>query len=231
MSDAGAQNEPPSASKSRAGSQPPLGLEYRIARPEDGDRLAAFFERADSTCFCQYWAFSGDHRDWQMRRALEPALNRAALLEEVADGRLLAVVAVERAERSDDAAEHAIVGFSRLGEPERLARTYQGRLYRGLPCLTGRSGKVLGVGCFLVLPAVRRRGVARGLLAAAEALATHLGYDLLDGFARRAVDVPDEEYWTGTPELFDGAGFEQVSDFEPYPVFTKKLRAPVPVAE
>lgn len=191
-----------------------LGFEFRAAQSSDGARLVEFFERADSTCFCQYWAFSGDHRDWQMRRALEPVLNRAALLDEVAAGRMLAVVAVKGG---------AIVGFSRLGEPAFLQRTYQGRLYRGLPCLTARAGKALGVGCFLVLPEQRRTGIARGLLEAGVALAEERGYDLLDGFARSALDVPDEEYWTGTPELFEGAGFERVSDFEPYPVFTRKL--------
>lgn len=194
-------------------------IEFRAARADDGARLVEFFERAESSCFCQYWAFAGDHRDWQMRRALEPEQNRAALLDEVASGHLLAVVAVAR----DVAGGEVVVGFSRLGDPALLARTYQGRLYRGLPCLTGRTAKVVGVGCFLVLSTWRRRGVARGLLAAAETLATERGYELLDGFARRAEDVPDEEYWTGTPELFARAGFELVSDFEPYPVFTKQL--------
>lgn len=223
MSDAasssGRASAPHSTSASALHSTSLPELECRAVAPGDGARLAAFFDSADSSCFCQYWAFSGDHRDWQMRRALEPELNRTALLAEVAAGGVLAVVAVQR----EPAGGEVVVGFARLGEPALLARTYQGRLYRGLPCLSGRSERVLGVGCFLVHPELRRRGVARGLLARAEALAAQLGYDLLDGFARRAVDVPDEAYWTGTPELFDGAGFEQVSDFGPYPVFTKKL--------
>jgi GNAT superfamily N-acetyltransferase len=181
-----------------------------LARAAHADAVVELFGRADVPCFCQYFQFSGDHRDWQMRCGTDRAENARALRVELSQARLSAFVAMEG---------ETAVGWLRLAPPAQLEKRYQGRLYRGLPCFDGDRSGVEAVVCFLVDPACRKRGVARRLLESALAYGRAQGLRSLEGFPRGATDVSDEEQWTGPVGLFEELGFRKIHDFSPYPVF------------
>jgi GNAT superfamily N-acetyltransferase len=181
----------------------------------DAPGLAALFQRAECACSCQYWTFSGDHRDWQLRLATEPEENGRLLRLQLDEQTTLGVVAL--------VGSGAVIGWSRLAPATELTKLYAGRLYKGLPCFEGDRAHVMTIGCVLVDPAERRRGVARALIAGQLAHARFLGARAVEAFPRGAVDVSDGEQWMGPAAIYRELGFEVVHDFPPYPVFRKDL--------
>lgn len=204
--------------------------------PEDFEELARLFERAGSSCYCQYWQFEGDSRQWQHRAANEGATSRQALEGDLKDRRVQGLVArlVPDAPLPAGASDgpstgplaQPIVGWLRLESAAGMHKHYDSRLYRALPVLAdSKSTKTAGLACFLVDPLWRRQGVARALLKAAVEWARGCGWSRLEAFPRGAVDVTDEEQWLGPATLYDEAGFERIVDFAPYPVYRLVLSA------
>jgi GNAT superfamily N-acetyltransferase len=180
-------------------------------RASDARALSALFERAEVRCYCRYWHFSGDKNAWLERCALAAEQNErelgAALLtnSEPAQG----IVA-----RSED----AIVGWMKLSPAWHVEKLYQQRVYKALPCFTPPREGVYAVGCFLVDPERRRRGIARQMLQAGVDFARSVGARAIEAFPRRAALLGDEEQWMGPFSIFESLGFRTVHDFQPYPV-------------
>lgn len=188
-----------------------LQLEVAAAEPEHASALLALFDRTGTPCHCQYWHFSGDKNAWLDRLFHAPEQNRAAFVESLAaaQGELRGVVALHGGQA---------VGWLKLCPAERVQKLYDQRLYRGLPALAGQREGVLTIGCLLVDEAVRRRGVARALVAQAVVLAKARGARCIEAFPRRSEQAGPAELWTGPFRIFEQAGFEIISDFAPYPV-------------
>jgi len=182
--------------------------------PANAPELARLFERAGSSCFCSYWHFTGDKNEWQARLAFEPDKNRAELLERAALP-LAGLVA-----RNDDG---AVVGWMKLEPATNLGKIYAQRPYRALPGLVPSRDGVWTVGCFLVDPEFRRRGVARLLLKAGIAAAEVAGARSVEAFPRRAEGVRDEELLAGPFALFASEGFRLVHEQIQYPVLRRDL--------
>jgi GNAT superfamily N-acetyltransferase len=191
-------------------------LRVTKSEPEHGPLLSALFARADVACHCRYWHFSGNTNAWLDRCAHGVDVSRAemtAALDAGAD-EMLGVVALER---------EAIVGWLKLSPAASVPKLYEQRIYRKLPCFDAPRDGVLTIGCLLVDPAARKRGVGTALLTGAIALGRTRGASAIEAFPRRAEGTRDEEVWTGPFSLFARAGFEVVHDFAPYPV----LRLPL----
>ncbi len=198
--------------------QPSIGVSVEVAAAEHAAGVGRLFERSDSPCYCQYFSFSGDNREWQMRCALTREENERALRAQLEAGKIRAFVALAQGE---------VIGWMRLAQPSSLEKRYQGRLYRGLPCLEGDRHGVWSVVCFLVRPDVRRSGVARKLLECGLSWARDARAAAIEAFPRGATDVTDEEQFTGPESLYVEMGFDKVHDFAPYPVFRYSFdRAP-----
>lgn len=185
-------------------------LQVESAGAAHADSIVELFSRCDAPCFCQYFQFPGDNRDWQLRCGEDREANARALRQQLSDGQLQGFVGT---------IEDEVVGWLRLERPELLTKRYQGRLYRGLPCFEGERARVMSVVCFLVDPKLRGQGVARSLLEAALGWGRAEGLSSLEAFPRGAEDVTEEEQWTGPVGLYTGLGFVRVHEFSPYPVF------------
>ena len=152
------------------------------------DLLAFFAANAEfNWCWCTYWDFRGDNRDWIKREAGENQRLRDERL-----GTLEGVLAYD-GERP--------VGWCRLDRrsaDDKLAAFY------GPP-----APDTLAVTCFCVLEGARRQGCARGLLAAAIDHARALGARRLEGYPRPESrdTIPDGEAWTGPTRVYAQAGF------------------------
>lgn len=177
--------------------------------------LPALFERAGSNCYCEWWHFEGDKNAWLARLAHAPEANRERLVARAEAPELAGLVAVARA---GDA-----VGWMKLTMARAVPKLYEQRPYRGLPCLRENRESTAVIGCFLVDPAWRRRGVSEALLRAGIELARASGVVAIEVFPRRAEGLRDEELWTGPYELLRRYGFEEVHELAQYPVLRRML--------
>jgi GNAT superfamily N-acetyltransferase len=192
-------------------------LRVQPLRPEHGPRLAALLETSGHGCFCRYWHFGGNHREWLARCFHAPEDNRAELLDVVQSG---------SEEASGIVAEDAsgeLVGWLKLAPARVSTKVYEQRLYKNLPCFQRDPAGVLTVGCLFVREGQRRRGVATALLRGAIEAARAAGARAIEAFPRADIDVADAALMMGPLALFLREGFEVVHDFSPYPVVRLSL--------
>ena len=194
------------------------GLAVEAAGPAHEAALAALFEAAGSPCYCRFWHFAGTNNAWLERCATAPEQNREELARALASGsdEARGVVAL---------AGETLVGWLKVAPAGAVKKAYDRRLYRGLPCFGGDREGVFLVGCALVHPGHRRRGVATALVAGAVRIAKEQwGARALEALPRRPREpVSDDELWTGPMGAFAAAGFVEVHAFEPYPVLRREL--------
>lgn len=197
--------------------------EYRFERAGSAhaEGLLALFGSSGNGCFCNYWHFTGDKNAWLERCYVNPDANRAALTERLAGPALCGVVA---------SSERGVCGWLKVTPAEQVARLYEQRVYRGLPCFQGPPGSregVYAVSCLYVAEKERGQGLAKSLLAAAIDAAKSAGATSLEAFPRKTPEAErlrDDEVWLGPEAIFEAAGFVRVSDFRPYPVLRLHLR-------
>lgn len=187
-----------------------------VARGVEHESLvAALFEAAACPCHCRYWHFTGDKNAWLQRCAEAPEESRREQETLVASGdpagRGLLALEGDRA-----------LGWMKLSPRSTLPKMNALPVYRNLAL--GAGGDVYVVGCLLVHPAHRHRGVARVLITAAEGFVKGWGGVAVEGYPRRATEhLHDEEAWRGPEALFTTGGFRTVHDEGPYPVYRKDL--------
>ena len=105
-----------------------------------------------------------------------------------------------------------------------MKKAYDRRLYRNLPCFAGDRTGVMTIGCLLVHPEHRKRGVSEALVRGAIVFAPSWGARALEAFPRRPKEpVRDDELWTGPMSAFERNGFVEVHAFDPYPVLRREL--------
>lgn len=195
------------------------GYRCERAAPEHADELLALFESAGTGCYCGYWYFQGDKNAWLERCYIKPEENRSALVERLVSRELCGVVA-------RPASGGAICGWLNVSRAGQVARLYEQRVYKNLPCFdpAGLAREtVYAVACTYVAEGERGRGVARALLEQAIVEVKRAGGAAIEAFPRAAPPAGDErlrpdELQMGPELLFRAAGFVPVSDFRPYPV-------------
>jgi GNAT superfamily N-acetyltransferase len=176
--------------------------------------LDALFERVGSGCYCRYFQFEGDKNDWQARLAFAPEDNRRELHERAHAPGLAGMVA---------RASELVIGWMKLERASTLAKLYAQRPYRALPDLTHDRAGVFTVGCFLIDPAWRRRGVASALLRRGIEAARAEGARAIEAFPRRAEGVSDEQLFSGPLALYLKHGFVVAHEQSQYPVLRLSL--------
>lgn len=201
--------------------------EYRCeqACSAHAEGLLALLEASGNGCYCNYWHFTGDKNAWLERCYVKPEDNRAALVERLAQPGLCGVVAL----RGDQ-----VCGWLKVTRAAQVARLYEQRVYRRLPCFNAEAGArddVYTVACLYVAEAERGRGIVRQLVATAREAAARAGGSALEAFPRalpaagtNAERLRPDEIWMGPENVFLDAGFKPVSDFRPYPVLRLDLQ-------
>lgn len=181
--------------------------------PEHVPSLQALFEAASSTCYCQYWHFTGTKNEWLDRCAHRPEENAAALEAGITAGAPAArgVVALR---------DNEVVGWMKLTARENLPKLRALPVYRNLAL--GDERVTFSIGCLLIRPDARGRGIARALVSAAPAIARAWGGSAVEGYPRRSTEpLHPEEAWQGPERIFVEAGFDPVHDVGPYPVYRR----------
>jgi ribosomal protein S18 acetylase RimI-like enzyme len=178
--------------------------------------FAKLFDATSSSCFCRYWHFTGTKNDWLDRCANRPEENLAEQADAVARGDVSAsgLVAIENG---------AVVGWMKLAPRASLPKLTSLPVYRQLAAEPG----TWTIGCFVVDPSSRRRGVARALVQNADAYVAAQGGRLIEAHPRRSTEpLHDEEAWQGPEQLFRELGFAVIHDVSPYPVYRKVVARP-----
>jgi GNAT superfamily N-acetyltransferase len=182
------------------------------------DAWAALVRASDSGCFCRYWHFTGDKNAWLARCVESPDenLRETSALVRASDPAARGLLALE----ADDA-----IGWMKL-VPRAVVPKLRGQsVYRSLDL--GPDEGVYAVGCFLVHPEHRQRGVARALLAAADEHVRAWGGLAIEAYPRRWPEpLRDDEAWQGPLALFAELGFTEVEDARAtrqYPVYRKRV--------
>jgi GNAT superfamily N-acetyltransferase len=200
-----------------------MDIETLAAGPEHLRGLLALFEAAGSPCYCRFFHFQGPVNEWLDRCANRKEESReelsAALRAASDEARGVIALAPE-----GPAAAAQVVGWMKVAPAMIMQKAYERRLYKGLPCFAGDRQGVFLIGCALVHPAFRRRGVATALVAGAVRLAPVWGARALEALPRRPREpVSDEELWTGPVGAFARSGFVEVHELDPYPVLRREL--------
>lgn len=192
-------------------------IDVELFALEHADGFRALFEAASSSCFCRYWHFAGNKNEWLDRCAHRPEENLADQLDALRRGDESAYGLVAL---GDHDGERAVIGWMKLTPREFMPKLTSLPVYRALEA----ELKTWTVGCFVVDPSARRRGVARALLLAAEGHVLRAGGLAIEGHPRRSSEpLHDEEAWQGPERLFVELGYEPVHDVAPYPVYRKLL--------
>lgn len=194
----------------------------------DAVRLAALYEVAEAPCHCRYWHFAGDKNEWLERCFLRPEENRRELEEAVAALREDALGVVAELARGTQPGGHeadaGFVGWCKITPAPVIPKAYEQRFYRGLDCFSGERATVWFVGCVLVHPAYRKRGLSERLVRGAVELARSLGGTAVEAFPRRVcASVADGELWMGPAGAYERSGFVEVGGEDPYPVLRTEL--------
>jgi GNAT superfamily N-acetyltransferase len=193
---------------------------------------AALFAACGSACFCRYWHFEGNKNAWLARCVDHPEDNRdeqlALLRTGSADARGLVALDGPTA-----------VGWMKLTPRRSVPKLLRQGAYRALDL--GDGERVWSIGCLLVDPAWRARGVARALVSAAaeyvrrwagvggEAAASGTVPCVVEAYPRGPLSdfepprLHDEEVWMGTVRLYESCGFERVAGERAYPVMRKTV--------
>ena len=183
------------------------------AGPARIDALLRLFERAASPCFCRFWSFGGTKNEWLDRCAFHADENARELAAAIASGEETGVVAI---------ADDEVVGWMKLGRRSQVPKLRRLPVYRSLDL--GDEETTYSIGCLLVDPAWRRKGVARAMVEAAPALVRAWGGRAIEAYPRRASSpLHDEEALLGHEQLYVDLGFRVVHDVAPYPVYRNVL--------
>jgi GNAT superfamily N-acetyltransferase len=184
----------------------------------------ALFEACGSACFCRYWGFEGTKNEWLERTFSAPhrSLEEQAALVREGDAGAGGLLALD----PDDPG--AALGWMKLAPRPRMAKLLRQGPYRALAATAGPPGDAVWiVGCLLVHPAHRGRGVARRLIAAADDAVRARGGVAIEAYPRGTATATArlhaEEAWMGTDALFASLGFTRIAGEEAYPVYRKEL--------
>lgn len=150
-------------------------------------------------CFCTAWWVPtwegwGEREAEKNRRLRESLFDRGCF-----DGYLLY-------------ADGEAVGWCQVGRRDRLTKLC--RAYDFAP-----DPDIWAITCFLLAPAYRGRGLAHTLLREVLADLNQKGVKVIQAFPRKGPGLSAGEVWTGTPGLFEAAGFRPVMEDPRRPVY------------
>lgn len=176
-------------------------LAVRALSPDDWDVVERLFggNGACGGCWCMHWRVPRGGKLWEESKG---AKNRRDFRALVRAGRVHACVAF-------DAASGEPVGWCSFGPRRDFPRL---ATVRALRDVSGPDD--WAIVCFFVKAAARGRGVGEALLREAVRVAGDRGARALEGYPVTpygARPVPAAFAWTGVPELFVRAGFEDVT--------------------
>ncbi len=187
--------------------------------PQHLDGFAKLFEGSSSSCFCRYWHFEGTKNEWLARAVACPEVNLDEQVARLIRGDVTArgFVAIDRS------ASDALIGWTKVAPRAAMPKLVGLPVYKRLPF----EPATWSIGCFLVHPAARGRGVARALVSAAVEHVGAWGARFLEGYPRRdAARLHDEQAWQGPERVFVELGFTLVHDDAAYPVYRKAIAPP-----
>ena len=171
------------------------------------------FVASNSSCFCQYWHFTGDKNAWLARCAFESDTNRQLAEQALEEANFSGLLAFD---------DGKCIGWLKLSPAQHLVKLRNQSVYRKLEL---ESEDVLIIGCILIHPSHRLRGVAVALVRAALVEAKRLGARAVEAYPHAiARGVHDEQAFMGRVSMYEACGFARAAGDDVYPVYRHTLR-------
>jgi len=190
-----------------------VDLALRVGRlePRYLDALAELFRACECPCFCRYWHFEGDKNAWLARCADAPQVNEGELRADVVrdEPRSRGLLAFETVETK-------VAGYMKLAPRGALPKLRNRPVYRALEL--GNDDGVLSIGCMLVHPEMRGRGVARALVSHAIGMSRAEHVRAIEAYPHALPNLGSHEVWMGPHAMLLSLGFVRVAGDDAYPV-------------
>jgi len=165
-------------------------------------------------CWCMLWRVERGGKSWDAFKG-EPA--KAAFRAGIEEGRVQGMLAF--------AGEEA-VGWCSLGPREDFPRLLRSRVLQ-----RERAGPSWAITCLFLARSARRQGLGIRLLEAAAHHAFAAGAEEVEGYPVRVAPgarMSASFVWTGTPAMFDRAGFKrEPARNSPHDIYVKRAAQPV----
>ena len=177
----------------------------------DHERGRAFADNPEwADCYCHFF-HAAPALDWD---SLSGDANRAAIDARIATGEMEGFLAYDEAD--------SVVGWLNAQPRHKLPHCFT-RLRIAPSPLDVPLHEAAAVLCFVIDPALRRRGIARQLLAHALDDFEARGIRVVDAFPSASADSA-AAHFRGPPALFAAAGFEQIALQDGIVTVRKRLR-------
>ena len=181
------------------------------------DQFRALFDESGCGCFCRYWHFEGSKNEWQERLAFDKEAN-------------LAEMRVALARQREDAGgllclspKGEALGWMKWTRRAALPKLQNLPVYRSAG-LKADAPDTFCIGCFLVHPAHRGKGIADALLRRAIGLSRERGGRWLEAYPRASSEaLGPHEAWMGPYEMFLRHGFHVAAGELPYPIMRRAI--------
>lgn len=170
----------------------------RFLRFFDHERGRAFADNPDwAGCYCNFF-HAHSRQAWD---ALDASANRTAIGARIEVGEMDGFIAQD--------ADNGIVGWLNAQPRHKLPHcfTHLGVAPPPIDCEPHEAAVAL---CFVIDPALRRRGVARALLEHALATLTSRGLRVIDAFPTLDANS-DAGHYRGPLKLYESAGFARIA--------------------
>ena len=158
-----------------------------------------------SVCYCHSFHFVGTAAEWN-----DKDKNRSASIRLIGEDRMHGYLAYTNG---------IPVGWCNADDKGSFQRL---KLNKGLWNPVDAKARICSIVCFLIDPALRRKGIASRLLQRVCSDYASRGYDYVEGYPLKNKSS-DEDQCQGPPSMYEKADFQVVGDFDEFLMVRKNL--------
>ena len=157
-------------------------------------------------CYCHYYHFEGDRKDWGDRKG---EANRKASIKLISSNKMTGFLAYDQDQP---------IGWCNANDKENFPA-----LIADPEINYANNEKIASIVCFLIAPEYRRMGIARKLLNFIRETFKQKKFDYLEAYPRTNVTSSAHNY-KGPLQMYESEGFTVFKEFKDYYIVRKKLK-------
>jgi ribosomal protein S18 acetylase RimI-like enzyme len=187
-----------------------MNILIKALSPNNANDFLNFFDNVAfsdnpnwATCYCHFYHFPGDNKQFFGRTAEE---NRKSSQKLILSGKMMGFLAY---------LDNKVIGWCNANSKDN---------YTKIPFKEQLNDKIISIICFIVAPLFRKQGIARSLLKHAISYFEDKNYELIEVYPRKGESLSDAHSYRGPKSLYTSEGFFIYSEFKDFYVMRKYLR-------